>query len=68
MSVGDTLKVVTLGESLIDETTGLDLGSTEKTVGTVEVRLSNRPMDQQDKYETIYLVIPGFVSRGLFPP
>ena len=37
LSVGDTLKVVTLGESLIDETTGLDLGSTEKTVGTVEV-------------------------------
>ncbi len=37
LSVGDRLKVVTLGESLIDETTGLDLGSTEKTVGTVEI-------------------------------
>ena len=37
LSVGDRLKIVKLGESLIDETTGLDLGSTEKTVGTVEV-------------------------------
>ena len=37
LSLGDRLKVVTLGEALIDETTGLDLGSTEKTVGIVEV-------------------------------
>ena len=37
LSLGDRLKVVTLGEALIDETTGLDLGSTEKTVGVVEV-------------------------------
>ena len=37
LSVGDRLKVVTLGEALIDETTGLDLGATERTVGTVEV-------------------------------
>ena len=37
LTEGDRLKVVTLGESLIDETTGLDLGSTEKTIGTVEV-------------------------------
>ena len=37
LSLGDRLKVVTLGEALIDETTGLDLGSTEKTIGVVEV-------------------------------
>ena len=37
LSVGDKLKVVILGESLIDETTGLDLGSTEKTIGVVQV-------------------------------
>ena len=37
MSLGDRLKVVTLGEALIEETTGLDLGSTEKTIGVVEV-------------------------------
>ena len=37
LSVGDKLKLVTLGESLIDETTGLDLGSTEKTIGVVQV-------------------------------
>lgn len=37
LSVGDRLKVVAKGESLIDEATGLDLGSTEKTIGTVEV-------------------------------
>ena len=37
LSVGDQLKVVEEGESLIDEATGLDLGSVEKTVGTIEV-------------------------------
>ena len=37
LSIGDRLKIVSKGESLIDETTGLDLGSTEKTIGTVEV-------------------------------
>ena len=37
LSKGDRLKVVTLGAPLIDAATGLDLGSTEKTVGIVEV-------------------------------
>lgn len=37
LSVGDRLKIVKEGEPLIDEATGLDLGSTEKTIGTVEV-------------------------------
>jgi len=37
LSVGDRLKIIVKGEALIDETTGLDLGSTEKTIGTVEV-------------------------------
>jgi curli biogenesis system outer membrane secretion channel CsgG len=37
LSVGDRLKIIVRGEALIDETTGLDLGSTEKTIGTVEV-------------------------------
>ncbi|MDA7849844.1 CsgG/HfaB family protein [Porticoccaceae bacterium] len=37
LTQGDRLKIVQPGESLIDEATGLDLGSTEKTIGIVEV-------------------------------
>ncbi len=37
LTVGDRLKIIEKGESLIDEATGLDLGSTEKTIGVVEV-------------------------------
>lgn len=37
LSNGDRLKVVSLGAPLIDAATGLDLGSTEKTIGIVEV-------------------------------
>ena len=37
LSVGDRLKIVQLGEALIDETTGLNLGAVEQTVGVVEV-------------------------------
>ena len=31
------MKIIEKGEPLIDEATGLDLGSTEKTIGVVEV-------------------------------
>lgn len=37
LSIGDKLKVVEKGESLIDEATGLDLGSTERKIGVLEV-------------------------------
>lgn len=37
LSVGDRLKVVSLEESLVDETTGLELGAIEQTVGVLEV-------------------------------
>jgi len=37
LTVGDRLKIIQKGEPLIDETTGLDLGSTEKTIGIVEI-------------------------------
>ena len=37
LSVGDRLRVVSLQESLIDETTGLELGAIEQTVGTLQV-------------------------------
>ena len=37
LTVGDRLKIIEKGEPLIDEATGLDLGSTEKTIGVVEV-------------------------------
>ena len=37
LTVGDRLKIIEKGESLIDAATGLDLGSTEKTIGVVEI-------------------------------
>ena len=37
LTIGDRLKIIQKGEPLIDETTGLDLGSTEKTIGIVEI-------------------------------
>ena len=37
LSVGDRLKVVSLQESLVDETTGLELGAIEQTIGILEV-------------------------------
>ena len=37
LTKGDRLKIVQQGEPLIDEATGLDLGSTEETIGIVEV-------------------------------
>ena len=37
LSVGDRLKVVNLEESLVDHTTGIELGAIEQTIGTLEV-------------------------------
>ena len=37
LSVGDRLKVVSLEESLVDHTTGIDLGAIEQTIGILEV-------------------------------
>ena len=37
LSVGDKLKIIEKGEDIIDEATGLNLGSTEKTIGTIQV-------------------------------
>jgi len=56
LSVGDKLKVVVLGESLIDETTGLDLGSTEKTIGIVQV---TEALDKFSKAKVVSGETPG---------
>ena len=56
LSLGDRLKVVSLGEALIDETTGLDLGSTEKTVGVVEV---TEALDKFSKAKIVSGETPG---------
>ncbi len=56
LSVGDKLKVVILGESLIDETTGLDLGSTEKTIGVVQV---TEALDKFSKAKIVSGETPG---------
>jgi curli biogenesis system outer membrane secretion channel CsgG len=58
LSVGDRLKVVTLGEALIDETTGLDLGATERTVGTVEVT------DALEKFSKAKIVTGAVPAKG----
>ena len=56
LSVGDKLKVVILGESLIDVTTGLDLGSTEKTIGVVQV---TEALDKFSKAKIVSGETPG---------
>ena len=56
LSIGDRLKVVSLGEALIDETTGLDLGSTEKTIGVVEV---TEALDKFSKAKIVSGETPG---------
>ena len=54
LSVGDKLKVVILGESLIDEK--LDLGSTEKTIGVVQV---TEALDKFSKAKIVSGETPG---------
>lgn len=56
LSIGDKLKIVVRGESLIDEATGLDLGSTEKTIGTVEV---TEALEKFSKAKVLTGDIPG---------
>ena len=54
--MGDRLKIVSLGEALIDETTGLDLGSTEKTIGVIEV---TEALDKFSKAKIVSGETPG---------
>ena len=58
LSVGDRLKVVQAGEALIDETTGLNLGAVEQTIGVVEV------VEVLDKFSKAKIVSGAIPEKG----
>ncbi len=68
LSVGDTLEVTSVGESLVDPETGLDLGVLEETVGTVQV---SRVEDRFSIAEALSILTPpsrGDSVRSVSPP
>ena len=58
LTVGDRLKIIEKGESLIDEATGLDLGSTEKTIGVVEIT------ESLEKFSKAKIISGGTPGKG----
>ena len=58
LSVGDRLKVIEKGEDIIDEATGLNLGSTEKTIGTIQVT------ESLPKFSKARIISGGTPDRG----
>ena len=59
VAVGDSLEVTSVGESLVDPETGVDLGALEETVGTVRV---SQVQDRFSIAEPLSLMTPP--SRG----
>ena len=58
LTVGDRLKIIEKGEPLIDAATGLDLGSTEKTIGVVEIT------ESLEKFSKAKIVSGGTPGKG----
>ena len=58
ISVGDRYSVFSVGEALIDPDTGMQLGSTDELIGTIEI------VDVKEKYAIAYPVSGSGFKRG----